>query len=198
MSGFRATLTIGGRLGLWEDLLLRWLPIFANLAPMCRAGIDRVRSGPDGRVDRGPHRYRRDVHAAGASGPHGRTAARRAPRHGVDRAPTRRSSRKATTSTSTGARNSSRSTAWRFRTSAVAHSRSTSAGSACSEFAYTAAPATSRCAWSARTNSPGVCIASQERLSSGCRRTCASRPRTDSQPLALALDTIRRVAADAA
>jgi DNA-binding transcriptional LysR family regulator len=32
-SGYLATLTIGGRLGLWEDLLLRWLPIFAHLAP---------------------------------------------------------------------------------------------------------------------------------------------------------------------
>ena len=33
VSGFRATLTIGGRIGLWEDLLLRWLPIYASLAP---------------------------------------------------------------------------------------------------------------------------------------------------------------------
>jgi DNA-binding transcriptional LysR family regulator len=33
VSGYRATLTIGGRIGLWEDLLLRWLPIFASLAP---------------------------------------------------------------------------------------------------------------------------------------------------------------------
>jgi DNA-binding transcriptional LysR family regulator len=33
VSGFRATLTVGGRIGLWEDLLLRWLPIFAALAP---------------------------------------------------------------------------------------------------------------------------------------------------------------------
>lgn len=33
VSGFRATLTIGGRIGLWEDLLLPWLPIFARLAP---------------------------------------------------------------------------------------------------------------------------------------------------------------------
>jgi DNA-binding transcriptional LysR family regulator len=33
VSGFRATLTVGGRIGLWEDLLLRWLPIFAVLAP---------------------------------------------------------------------------------------------------------------------------------------------------------------------
>jgi LysR family transcriptional regulator, flagellar master operon regulator len=33
VSGFRATLTIGCRIGLWEDLLLRWLPIFASLAP---------------------------------------------------------------------------------------------------------------------------------------------------------------------
>jgi DNA-binding transcriptional LysR family regulator len=33
VSGFRATVTVGGRIGLWEDLLLRWLPIFAQLAP---------------------------------------------------------------------------------------------------------------------------------------------------------------------
>jgi LysR family transcriptional regulator, flagellar master operon regulator len=33
VSGFRATLTVGGRLGLWEDLLLRWLAIFTSLAP---------------------------------------------------------------------------------------------------------------------------------------------------------------------
>jgi DNA-binding transcriptional LysR family regulator len=31
--GFRETLTVGGRIGLWEDLLLRWLPSFAALAP---------------------------------------------------------------------------------------------------------------------------------------------------------------------
>ncbi|HLS82443.1 MAG TPA: LysR family transcriptional regulator [Steroidobacter sp.] len=30
---FRETLTVGGRIGLWEDLLLRWLPAFAALAP---------------------------------------------------------------------------------------------------------------------------------------------------------------------
>jgi DNA-binding transcriptional LysR family regulator len=33
ISGFRATITVGGRFGLWEDLLLRWLPVFATLAP---------------------------------------------------------------------------------------------------------------------------------------------------------------------
>ena len=33
VSGFRATLTVGGRLGLWEDLLLRWLPIYSKIAP---------------------------------------------------------------------------------------------------------------------------------------------------------------------
>ena len=33
VSGFRATLTVGARIGLWEDFLLRWLPIFAALAP---------------------------------------------------------------------------------------------------------------------------------------------------------------------
>jgi len=31
-SGYRATLTVGGRIGLWEELLLRWLPIFGSLA----------------------------------------------------------------------------------------------------------------------------------------------------------------------
>jgi len=33
VSGFRATLTVGGRIGLWENLLLGWLPVFASLAP---------------------------------------------------------------------------------------------------------------------------------------------------------------------
>jgi len=33
VSGFRATLTVGSRIGLWEDLLLRWLPVFTPLAP---------------------------------------------------------------------------------------------------------------------------------------------------------------------
>lgn len=33
VSGFRATLTVAARIGLWENLLLRWLPIFAALAP---------------------------------------------------------------------------------------------------------------------------------------------------------------------
>lgn len=32
-TGFRASLTVGGRIGLWEDLLARWLPIFSKLAP---------------------------------------------------------------------------------------------------------------------------------------------------------------------
>jgi DNA-binding transcriptional LysR family regulator len=31
--GFRAALTIGGRFGLWEDLLLRWLPAMRAAAP---------------------------------------------------------------------------------------------------------------------------------------------------------------------
>jgi DNA-binding transcriptional LysR family regulator len=33
VSGFRATLTVGARIGLWESCMLRWLPIFASLAP---------------------------------------------------------------------------------------------------------------------------------------------------------------------
>ncbi len=31
--GFSASMTIGGRIGLWEDLLARWLPMFSGLAP---------------------------------------------------------------------------------------------------------------------------------------------------------------------
>lgn len=33
VSGYRATLTVGSRIGLWEDLMLRWLPVYASLAP---------------------------------------------------------------------------------------------------------------------------------------------------------------------
>jgi len=33
VSGFQATLTVGGRVGMWEDLLLRWLPRFAAISP---------------------------------------------------------------------------------------------------------------------------------------------------------------------
>ncbi|HMN44581.1 MAG TPA: LysR family transcriptional regulator [Povalibacter sp.] len=33
VSNFGHTLTIGGRIGLWEDLLLRWLPAYARSAP---------------------------------------------------------------------------------------------------------------------------------------------------------------------
>jgi DNA-binding transcriptional LysR family regulator len=59
VSGFRATLTVGGRVGLWEDLLLRWLPIFASLAPdvAVRAMIgfeeDLMQSLIDGRANIG-------------------------------------------------------------------------------------------------------------------------------------------------
>ena len=59
VSGFCATLTVGGRLGLWEDLLLRWLPIFAGLAPdiAVRAVIgfesDLMEGLIEGRIDIG-------------------------------------------------------------------------------------------------------------------------------------------------
>jgi DNA-binding transcriptional LysR family regulator len=59
VSGFRATLSVGGRIGLWEDLLLRWLPIFAQLAPdvAVRALVgfeeDLMQALIDGRADIG-------------------------------------------------------------------------------------------------------------------------------------------------
>jgi DNA-binding transcriptional LysR family regulator len=33
VSGFRATLTVAGRIALWDDVLSRWLPIFRDLVP---------------------------------------------------------------------------------------------------------------------------------------------------------------------
>ena len=33
VSGFSSTLTVGGRIGLWDDLMLRWLPVYLALAP---------------------------------------------------------------------------------------------------------------------------------------------------------------------
>lgn len=59
VTGFEATLTIGGRIGLWEDLLLRWLPLFAERVPRVavRALIgfeDDLMSGLiEGRIDVG-------------------------------------------------------------------------------------------------------------------------------------------------
>ena len=59
VSGYRATLTVGGRIGLWEDLLLRWLPEFAALAPdvAVRASIgfedELMQALIDGRADIG-------------------------------------------------------------------------------------------------------------------------------------------------
>jgi len=58
-SGFRSTLTIGGRIGLWEDLLIRWLPVFAELAPdvAVRAAVgfeeDLMQDLIEGRADVG-------------------------------------------------------------------------------------------------------------------------------------------------
>ncbi|MGH6946862.1 MAG: LysR family transcriptional regulator [Kiloniellales bacterium] len=57
--GFRAALTIGGRFGLWEQLLLRWLPLMRAVAPdvSVRAEIgfenDLMQGLVEGRVDIG-------------------------------------------------------------------------------------------------------------------------------------------------
>jgi DNA-binding transcriptional LysR family regulator len=59
VDGFRATVTVGGRVGLWEDLLLRWLPAFSEIAPdvAIRAFIgfedDLMQSLIEGRADIG-------------------------------------------------------------------------------------------------------------------------------------------------
>ncbi|MGE0214020.1 MAG: LysR family transcriptional regulator [Parvibaculaceae bacterium] len=57
--GFRAALTIGGRFGLWEQLLLKWLPVMQAQAPdvSIRAEIgfeaDLMQSLVEGRLDIG-------------------------------------------------------------------------------------------------------------------------------------------------
>jgi DNA-binding transcriptional LysR family regulator len=59
VEGFRATVTVGGRVGLWEDLLLRWLPAFGEIAPdvAVRAFVgfedDLMQSLIEGRADIG-------------------------------------------------------------------------------------------------------------------------------------------------
>ena len=57
--GFRAALTVGGRLGLWEQLLLKWLPLMLKTAPdiAVRAEIgleaDLMQGLVEGRLDIG-------------------------------------------------------------------------------------------------------------------------------------------------
>ena len=63
----------------------------------------------------GPHRHRRDVHAAEPARPQGRTAVRGAADPGFDRPERARRSRSPVTSMSTGARNSTPATAWSSR-----------------------------------------------------------------------------------
>jgi DNA-binding transcriptional LysR family regulator len=57
--GFRAALTVGGRFGLWEQLLLKWLPLMLKVAPdiAVRAEIgleaDLMQGLVEGRLDIG-------------------------------------------------------------------------------------------------------------------------------------------------
>jgi DNA-binding transcriptional LysR family regulator len=58
-AGYRAVLTVGGRIGLWEGLLLRWLPLIRERAPdiSVRAEIgfedDLMQGLVEGRIDIG-------------------------------------------------------------------------------------------------------------------------------------------------
>ena len=58
-AGYRAVLTVGGRIGLWEGLLLRWLPLMRTTAPdiSVRAEIgfedDLMQGLVEGRIDIG-------------------------------------------------------------------------------------------------------------------------------------------------
>src|SRR5690606_23385153 len=57
--GYRASLTIGGRFGIWEDLLLRWLPVMRTTIPdiaiLAEIGFeeDLMLGLVDGRIDIG-------------------------------------------------------------------------------------------------------------------------------------------------
>jgi DNA-binding transcriptional LysR family regulator len=57
--GFRAALTVGGRFGLWEQLLLKWLPLMRDMAPdvSVRAEVgmeaDLMQGLVEGRLDIG-------------------------------------------------------------------------------------------------------------------------------------------------
>src|SRR5690606_27239242 len=57
--GYRASLTIGGRFGIWEDLLLRWLPVMRTTIPdiaiLAEIGFeeDPMLGLVDGRIDIG-------------------------------------------------------------------------------------------------------------------------------------------------
>lgn len=59
LQGYRASLTVGGRFGIWEDLLLRWLPLIRTSMPdvAVRAEIgfeeDLMLGLVDGRIDIG-------------------------------------------------------------------------------------------------------------------------------------------------
>ena len=122
ISGFRATLTIGGRIGLWEDLLLRWLPVFSSLAPdvavRALVGFEEqlMEALIDGRANIGvmytPHSRPGLIVEPLLEEQLVMVSTRAAP----SREP------RATISMSTGARNSLPSTGWRFRTSWAPHS----------------------------------------------------------------------------
>ena len=58
--GFRAALTIGGRFGLWEQLLLHWLPRMRELAPDVSV---RAEIGMEADLMQGPVEGRTDIGA---------------------------------------------------------------------------------------------------------------------------------------
>ena len=195
VSGFRATLTVGGRIGLWEDLLLRWLPIFASLAPdvavRALVGLEEelMQSLIDGRCSIG-------VMYTPQARP-GLSVELLLEEHLVwyPHEQKHRANRRATTFMSIGVQTSLPSIAWRSRASWAPRSRSTSVGSGCSAFS--------------RSGGTGYFPARmlREHELTGRVHRVAGAPefrlpaylcfptKVDSEPLALALDTIRRVAA---
>ena len=84
--GFSGTLVVGGRIGLWEEYLLQWLPLMQAANPeILDPGRKRTRAGDHAGAGGRAHRYRRDVHTAKPPRSQGRAVVRRATHSGVDR-----------------------------------------------------------------------------------------------------------------
>ena len=176
--GYRAVLAVGGRIGLWENLLLRWLRLMQETAPdvSLRAEIgfeeDLMQRLIEGRIDIGvmytpQSRPGLNVELLLEEEARVRFELSQRPNPGRERA----------MCISTGGRSSMRSTASAFPSSSVPVCWSISAGSGCSTSWRTAAPAIFRSVSSAPIWRTDASTWSGTRRSSGTRPTLCIPPR---------------------
>ena len=183
-AGYQGTLTVGGRFGLWEGLLLEWLPLMRKMAPdiSVRAEIgfeeDLMQGLVEGRINIG-------VMYTPQSRP-GLTVERLLEERLVLVSTKENGERSRTkaTSTSTGALSSMPSIAFIFRTMLAQAWSPTSAGSGCSTSCRAVAPVTSRFVSSRHTWRAAGFIAGRLRPSSGCRPTRSTRTSLGPMPWA--------------